>query len=73
MAYPRGRRASSPCLKEKPRAEPPLRRSRRSQKMESLRRAMQPVVISKKGEEDENIEASWAQFVRPDLIGGSHQ
>jgi hypothetical protein len=36
--------------------------------MESLRRAMQPVVISKKGEEDENIGASWIQFVRPDLI-----
>jgi hypothetical protein len=54
-----------------PRAEPPLRRSRHNQKMESLRRAMQPVVISKKGEEDENIGASWIQFVRPDLIDGS--
>jgi hypothetical protein len=70
-AYPRGRRASIPCLKEMPRAEPPLRRSRHNQKMESLRRAMQPVVISKKGEEDENIGASWIQFVRPDLIDGS--
>lgn len=69
-AYRRGLRVSIPCLKEKPLAEPPLRRSRHNQKKESLRRAMQPLAISKTMEEDGNIGASWINlFGRISSIG----